>query len=1243
MSDSSPDNPISWTDDQRRAYQTEGSLLVSAAAGSGKTAVLAERCAFMVCDSPRPSAVHEILVLTFGKAAAAEMRGRIKKSLGRRLKGADQKLTARLRKQISLLEHAPISTIHSFCTRLLRQNFSLAGLDPQFRTLDDDEPPLLRREVAQDLFDHHFNTDTDARFRSLLDDFSDGKDDPLIEDIIRTHEMLCSLARPDRWLDDALARIAQAADCPLKDSDLGRQSLAEVEDALNSLNRRCAAILANPASLRTFPAYILEIKKWSALIDSWTKTLRRSGLDALRSAHRAFPPSKLPPIPKDAPGKDVAKSVMDAIKAELTDKGELANLLQFSESEWRVNQRATLASAETFLNLVREFGQHYEQAKRQLNAVDFADLERKALQVLATLDGDKFEPTRVARAYHAQFNHVLVDEFQDVNEIQDVILNLVARNCVAAEGAYSSNLFLVGDVKQSIYRFRLAEPRRFLEKLHAWRSPGAGRSVIYLRENFRSRPPLLESLNGVFERLITDEAVEIDYSDDHRLRPPKDAAKAPPEPIELHILDKGATSSADSDDDDDAAALDLSGEEKEATLCARLILSMTGGDGSAPQTLPSGRPVEFDDIAILLRSPKLKANAFADTLRRHGIPASNAAGTGFFEATEVRDMISLLSVLDNQQQDIPLAAILRSPLAQFSNPEDALAQIRLAYPDAKAVPFHQAVIHYPQDRQDELAAQLSSFLARLSNWREQSRKRPLADLIWHVYDQTGYLTFVAGLDDGPQRVANLLELHSRARQFGSFLKHGTHRFLRFLRDLSEQTDLKRPSLSSENQKAVRIMSIHGAKGLEFPVVILADLGKKHNLSDLKGSIITDRKWGLGIKVADQLRRIRYPSLAWRTVKNSLKRQMLAEELRLLYVAMTRAEQKLILVGSAKGDLLQTWRDLWQNHAGPLPADEILSANTPLDWLGPVWSATGADQSSILKAKTYAHEVVDSWPNPRAPRKSMDRLQHLAALLPLDPPPPQTPESQAVIARLQAKYRYENYTKLEAAKAVTSLEESDQIARRRFEQEATEITENNSNSSPLPPFPPVENSSFVSAVTLPLPEFLTAPAAAPPTEIGSATHLVLELLDFARAADMPNVESQIAAMVECRLLTPKQAAMVRRPSIAWFLQTGLGRLLQKNAAHLRREIPFALAQASNSSDPLDRVMLRGRIDLMFPINEDFAIVDYKTDNVTKDQIATRAETYRAQIETYRTALERLANKRVTAVYLVFLEPQIVREI
>ena len=1222
-----------WTDAQLRGIRTTGrSLLVSAAAGSGKTAMLAARCVHLVCDAPDPCDVDELLVVTFTEAAAAEMKSRIHAALRNR---ASSGTSQRLHRQVALIDRASVSTLHSFCARLLREHFHRVGLDPAFNVLDGDEARLLRREVARELFDDRYELDADGSFQRFIDAYGEGDDARLMRRVIQTYELLRSLVDPQAWIDRSRRRIAEASDATLEETDLGRELVRTLSRAIDQTRGRCARAIELVRGLQKFPKYVEALGEWSQVLRFWEETLLNDGIDALAEQVAGLELPRLPAVPNSVPGKELAKAAVDSIREAMT-RSHWRDLLRFTAGQWQDGLRATLPHAEVFLSLVEEFGRRYRMAKDASRVADFSDLEQFALQVLSDGPPAAGNPSAAARAYHARFRHVLVDEYQDINEVQDAILALLSRECVWADPSQPGNLFCVGDVKQSIYRFRLAEAARFLERQKLFRAgstPVRG-ELIDLQSNFRSRGPLLEAINSVFERLMTESAADIGYDQSHRLSagltyPPADGSPCfEGAPIEMHLLPDDLTP----EDDDEADAADreddLDRSEREAVLVARRISQLTGLDGSRAVCVsekdPSGelrsRPIRFGDIVILLRSIKHKSEQYADVLRRAGIPVHSQSGTGYFESTEVRDMLALLGVLDNQRQDIPLATVLRSPLANLPHPEDCLARVRLAYPASGegALPFHDAVVSYAKEEDDATAISLRQFLARLETWRVLAYRRPLAELIATVYQETGYLAFCAGLHDGEQRVANLIDLHERASHFGSFHRQGLSRFMQFLESLRDEADLGQPSIASEADNVVRVMSVHRSKGLEFPVVILPDLGKRINFADCQGSILADRTAGLGMAVVDEERMIRYPSLASVLVQERLRQQSSAEELRVLYVAMTRAREHLILVGTCKEAAPQGWPAKWSGHAGPFPDEMVLGAKCVLDWLGPTAAATSAAGGEVIRIEQHTAAEVASWQAAHSKRPVLSDAQaRLAALRPLEAVPAATPAAREAIERLEFEYPFAPFTQIPAARAVTGH----------------------------PAAAPAEARDDASLLQRELrrPRFLQEQATSP-ADIGTATHLVLSHLHFGRAADAKAVEGQIQSMVDRKLVTAAQAAVIDREAILWFCGSELGLLIRQNVSRLRREVPVHFAAtppgAEPSADPQDRVMTRGRIDLLVPTEQGVVLIDYKTDRVSAADAAVRAKDYAAQVQQYRDAVEHIAGAPVRNTYLVFLTPRVI---
>ena len=1213
-----------WTPEQRRGIETVGrSLLVSAAAGSGKTAMLAERCAHLVCDADEPCDVDALLVVTFTEAAAAEMKSRIHNALRAR---AEASGSARIHHQLALIDHASVSTLHAFCARLLREHFQAVGLDPAFSVLDGEEAGLLRREIVRRVFDDRYELDHDGAFHRFVDDYGEGDDSTLAQQVVSAFEMLQSLVDPAGWIARSREQISEAAGGDFDTSELGRQLHRLVSEWLKGLRASCDQTIKKLAG---FPKYAPAAAECAQNVRYWMQQLEEEGLDTVAEHIRTWEKPRLPPVKGDVEGKEQAKAAIDAIRDEIAGS-IVAKLLRFSVPEMQVGLKAIQPHVETFLSLVEQFGQAYRQAKDSSRVVDFSDLERFALQALRDPTSKTVCASEIARGYHARFAHVLVDEYQDINEIQDAILTLLSRECVAEQERVDANLFCVGDVKQSIYRFRLAETGRFLGREQRFRQlDSAFGSVIDLQKNFRSRGPLLAAINGIFELLMSAKAVDIEYDDSHQLHPGLNYPTGADDtfagaPLELHILP--AKPRAEGEDAPDEAD-DVDRTELEALLAARRIRQIVGADGSPPMRITESkkdgrfesRPATYKDIVVLLRAMRHKSTQFADVFRRAGIPVHAQSSSGYFESMEVRDMLALLNILENQRQDIPLAAVLRSPLANLPEAEDCLARIRIKYPVDREnpLPFHDAVVRYAAEQTDELAAALGDFFDRLSRWRFDAYSRPLSEVVHAIYQETGYRAFCFGLADGEQRVANLDELLRRSAQFGSFRRQGLSRFLRLLHSLSEEEDIGQPSTATEADNVVRVLSIHRSKGLEFPVVIIPDLGKRMNLRDSAGSIVFDRQAGLGMEVVDSEKMIRYPSLASSLVKQRLQQQAKAEELRVLYVALTRAREHLILIGTAPEKNPDTWRRNWTNFSDQFPADMVLHAQTSLDWIGPAAVALG---EGVISTTVHLVEEVREWQMAHAQRSELTEVQQrLARLEPLSEAPARSESAERIIQRLKSPYAFAALTKAPAAEAVTRLAHAAKPGRSSAKSDA------------------------LSTGSLSMPRFMgeqTASAA----DIGEATHRVLLHLNFSARCDRASIEQQIQQMVDRRLITPAQAAMVERSWIEWFVQTDLGGTLRKRASALRREMPIYFASPipeTKSTDPMDQTMVRGRIDLLVETNEGLILIDYKTDKILAEAARRRANSYAGQMNFYREALVRMTGKPVAQAHIVFLSPGVIQ--
>lgn len=1222
-----------WTKDQADAiHHTDGALLLSAAAGSGKTAVLAERCAYLVCDAPEPCEVDELLVLTFTRAAAAEMRERIERAIRRRVDAVAEP-SERLLRQLRLLDRASITTLDGFCGTLVRSNFHLVGVDPAFTILAPEDASLLRADICNALVEAAYDgPDADA-FKHLLDAYFGEQEDTLVAQVIAAHGLMQSIVDPDAWAARSVASLTIGT--PSAPSELAHQFARVQHRAAVAGQRSLEQTAAAADRYDGLAGYAAHARSLAEELRERAALATALDFDALAARLDAFAMPRLPNAKKDAAGKEAIKKRIDGVK-ESMKSGTLHTLFRWTWRQLAEDLEPIQQAAEYFFQFVAQFGTGFAQAKRAIRALDFADTETFALRILRG-DAEQFAPSPAAIDLQQRFRHVLVDECQDINPLQDAILRLLSTDRRAElTPDVPSNLFQVGDVKQSIYRFRLAEPRQFVARAELLRAGGPPRGrVIDLQANFRSRPALLEAANDIFRLLMTRESADVDYDATQELRSPGDYADAGTpsfagKPIELYVLpkDAGAGGRADEDAGEGDAEETPDRFEREVNFVARRIRQLVCVDESQrPRVIARtaestvARPIRFGDIAVLLRSARHKASVVADQLRAAGVPVHADDTTGFFQATEVQDVLSLLRVLSNRRQDIALAALLRSPLAAIDDADDALAEIRIAYPEES---FHRAVARYASERDDGLAHSMRAFCATLDRWRQLGQDRPIVDALGRILDETNYATFCRALPGGAQRTSNLDELLSRAAQFDNFERQGLDRFLRFLHELEAADQLGRPPVATGSTDVVRVLTVHKSKGLEFPVVIVPDLGKAFNERSLGASVMLDRDLGIGMTAVDLKRRVRYPSAASTVVREHARRQALAEEIRVLYVALTRAREHLILVGTGEESKVERWREDWSDHVGPLPDDAVQSARTPLDWLGPIAAITerrGLGTFDVhLGAPAHAEDDGTRGCGPDETRERATQWIAAARRATL----PDVPDAAAatVVARLTYAYPHDVAASHRATRAVTDS----------IEATAPRIV----GRAPRAEVPG-------EAAALAWPEAYEPPTRANAVDIGAATHRLLQSLDFGRRLDADDVREQLAALVARRAMSEADAALVNVDAIAWLGTTEVADLIRRPGTRLLREQSLSIADPIAGGRADDRVLVRGRLDALVVEADALTIVDYKTDRIEPTDVAARAAFYAPQLRAYADAVSRLLGRRVTRAVAVFLTPRAIVDV
>jgi len=1270
-----------WTVAQKKAIVTTGSsILVSAGAGSGKTAVLAERCVHLVMDAKPPSRIDRLLVVTFTEAAAAQMRDRIGKALRERL--ACDPDNIRVRQQLALLDGASISTLHAFCKRVLDRYFAQAGVEPASPIMDAQDASILRQDLAEAVFRDAATQSGDVgdRFHNLIQALGAGREYNLIQLVLDLDAFLDSIADPDDWLAAAKSRVQPGPGAVLPETWrnlLARQIADELAEQTQHVDR---AIHAANAAGRVGAPFKSCLNDYADELATWRHHLGRgasaSALDAVCAD--GIGKFKFPAIPRAA-GKTVAAFTPDqrATFQQLQEScREIRDVLftnrlavhfgRFTCKGWAEGLQRIAPHVETLVELVTELRKRYAGEKEQLGVLDFSDLERRTLEVLR--DGE----SGVARGLRDKFDHVLVDEFQDVNPIQAEILRRVSRE---DDPNRANNLFAVGDIKQSIYRFRLAEPRLFLERLARFRpadesipprkidveptlfdaTPSEAASApgmaIDLVENFRSDEHVIDAVNAVMGRLMTPDLGGVHYDDRSRLvhgLPKSDVVRDVPG-IELHLLedtsrakpadenDQTATSSNKTPPPDDAGEWERI--EREAWVIARRI-EMLHAEGTP-----------YRDMVILLRSLAHRAPLMIRALARMGVPVHADVAGGFFDALEVNDCLSLLAVLDNSQQDLPLAALMRSPLMGEPFTDSELVLIR-THEVTRYAHFHAAVFAYAASGKDEtLRQRVAIMLNRLAEWRRVAREKSLSDLVWQLLHDTNYLAYVEGLPQGDQRRANLIALHDHARKFGSFERQGLHRFLGFIEQMRDaDMDLEPAPLKHASADVVRVMSIHRSKGLEFPVVFVAELGKRFNISDASGSILFDRELGLGLKAVDVQQRIIYPTLAHQLVSRQIRAESLSEELRILYVALTRAKNRLILLGTGKLDRLAEYTG--RTHAdGPLPALMRRSVSTALDWVLPALCAApaklhridrvGAKPVGVIpvappgKPAPLFHTIVydvaamSGWTlDPPKIVQADERLLALSSMAELPNDMGATEETthlDVLKRRLITPYRARSLTAIPAVVAASEL-------KRRWEH-GPQI-----DGEPAAAANPKITRDFRFAP----PEFIGLDDIDASARRGTSTHAFLQHVDLRRPCDRSDLESQLKNMIERGVVLEAEAAQINVDEAAWFFESAIGRRMLSQNAQVRREWPFVMAAspqryeaAAAPIDGGDQFLVRGIIDCLLNDNGRWDIIDYKTDRVSGAALADRAQLYRGQLSIYADAVDKLWPGKAGQKWLVFL--------
>ncbi|MEQ8174442.1 MAG: helicase-exonuclease AddAB subunit AddA [Syntrophomonadaceae bacterium] len=1187
-----------WNRGQHEAINDRGrNLLVSAGAGSGKTAVLVERIIQILSEDLVD--LDKLLVVTFTQAAAAEMRERISDALLGRI-ASGQGSQEHLRRQLHLLGSASISTIHAFCGDVLRRYFHVLELDPHFRVSDENEARLIKDEALEELLEKEYQA-AHPLFHALVEMFSSNKNDLGLAEVIKIlHSFIHSLPRPWEWLGEQVGAFDSSFEDFLAGNwmrELSRQ-LNEPLIGIRSLLTAALGLAEGDGALKGYQATLeMDLANLSCLEEAMER-----GLPAFFLALNS---TVIPRLGRA--GKDADPATREQVKA-LRDQGKnhLVKLKKAGEtrsiSDWHTDLKRLHPYMEYLYTLVRSFEAIYSARKRVKNLLDFNDLEHFCLQTL--------QNPAVAGELRKKYRYIFVDEYQDSNLVQEEIIQSIWDE---------DNLFLVGDVKQSIYRFRLADPTLFLQKYREYaneqESPRHHR--IDLSLNYRSTPIILDSINTIFRCIMSESLGELDYNADAFLYPGADyqAQECGEEAsVEALILEK----QLDNNTPDEWEELERA--EIEARAVAGRIRELI----RQPYYDSRGnllKDLQYKDIVILLRATRSWGPVMWQTLTEQGIPAFADMNTGYFEAIEIQVVLNLLRLIDNRRQDIPLLSVMRSPIGGFSMEE--LALIKASFP---GLPYHEAVMQYAlQD--DRLGVKLAEFFSRLEKWQEKANYLAVDQLIWELIHETAYYYYLGALPGGEQRQGNLRLLIDRARQFQQTSFSGLFHFLGYLDQIEQGSgDLGVARTLNENENLVRIMSIHKSKGLEFPVVIIPGLGRQFNRQDSTATFLLHRRLGLGPRFVDLEKRTYRDTLARQVIAARISREGLAEEMRILYVAMTRAKNRLILAGSL--DNLPRCAAKW---AGPLDPFTLSHGGCFLDWLGPVLLRhRDGEALRQLIPDSYMNEglLPDQSKIKISVCSSADVISLCSGSVSPDPPPGLAAQNTApdltepvILERLNWNYPHEQAARIPSKIAASHL---------------WRINLKPGQAGRLEPDIPTLRR---------IPLFYEGDQKPPVISgmlRGTLTHLVMQHLDLNQVAEGVPIESLITAMVQGELLSEEEASYINCSQIAGFFSSDLGQRVLK-ADRVYRELPFNLQRPArlilqNCEYCDDNLLVQGVIDLCFVEGEELVLLDYKTDQIfTPEELAGATDRYRIQLELYRAALESLLQLKVKESYLYFLTP------
>ena len=1192
---------MKWTKEQQQVIDLRNrNILVSAAAGSGKTAVLVERIKELVLDKKHPVDIDHLLVVTFTNAAAAQMKERVAKALEKALQ--ENPSDVRLQQQAALVQNAQITTIDSFCLYVLRNHFHEIGLEPNFRIGDEGELKLLREDVMTGLFEQCYE-EKHPGFLHLISCYGTSRSDAPVRDMIfKLYSYAQSYPWPKQWLREALSCYEIKTEQELEQApfiemtvEYGKQMVKGYLEQAEHYLELCQDA-DGPYMYEDACEQDAELMEELLSCDTYQAFYEELGKCKFATLGRA----------KDYIGSPEKQEQVKTERKKLKDGiGKLKSdcfALTFQE----ILEQLTLVqpSAEALAEVTERFIDAFAERKQDKNLVDFSDLEHFALEILVEEETGK--PTETAKEFQNAYEEIMIDEYQDSNYVQETILRAISREAVG-----QNNLFMVGDVKQSIYRFRLARPELFMEKFDTYETTDAPCQRIDLHKNFRSRDSVLTFTNDIFYQIMKRNLGGVDYTDEAALYCGADyPAGEKEDAFDSEIL---LTTTQELEE---GTKQQISKQELEAKLIADRIRKMVGKEEVVDEETGEFRKVRYGDIVILLRSLSEWADLFAEVLNANGIPAHTVSRTGYFSTLEIRTVLNYLRILDNPRQDIPLAAVLKSPLAGLS--DEQLARLRLLAEDK---PYHQCVKMFLEAEEEltekestadeDMRAKLKRFSETYKKLRRQTMDIPMHELLQKVLKETGYARYASALPAGRQRLANLHMLSEKAIAYEKTSYRGLYHFIRYIDELQKyDVDFGEAELVGENEDAVNIMSIHKSKGLEFPVCFVSGMGKSFNKQDSRSKMILHPNLGVGLDIIEEDRRIKVPAFFKKVIARQTELESLGEELRVLYVAFTRAKEKLIITGCIKDEeMLQQIREIYcGSNRKALNFKERAEAKTFLEWILPAAAASGSwDKVSYVTPWSMledeaAHQITEHV----SLRQRVQQAEEVSDTL-----------YEKIKEQLSYQYPHPDAIHLVTKYSVSELKH--RAMRELAAKEEEDVT-----------------PKFLEEVSTPyVPAFMEGKAEVNQGALrGTAMHRLMECYDFTKMPDRSdefaeNIKKQLTGLVQMGKVSEDMQKLIRIPSVELFLKSQLAPRMKAAAMRddLFREKPFVMG---NHEMEEEMVLIQGIIDVFWVEEDGIVLLDYKTDRV--DSATRLRDMYKEQLDLYAEALERIFPLPVKEKYL-----------